>query len=124
MGDPRHMLLRASARAVTPAILLVALYLALAAPSGGGLQAGGLAALAFVLHAMVHGASATLGAFPAVAQKLAMAIGVALIVGSAFAPPAWRAVGELGLAMSVGAGFTLAFCVIAGRAHELRGGEW
>lgn len=122
MREQRNMLLRASARGVTPVILLAALYLALNA--GNGLGAGALGALAFVLHAVLNGADATLNAFPATAQRITMVVGVVLIAAGSFLAPPWRAVAELGLALCVAAAFALAFCVVAARAHELRGGEW
>ncbi len=122
MREERHLLLRASARGITPVIVLAALYLALA--TGNGLAGGALGALAFVLHAVVYGAAATLRAFPPMAQRIAMAAGVVLIVVGAFLAPPWRPTLELGLCICAAAAFAMAFCAVAARAHELRGGDW
>jgi multicomponent Na+:H+ antiporter subunit B len=122
------MLLRRSAWAITPVILLVALYLAFRSEIGGGLQAGVMAALAIVLHAVLFGASQTLAALPLSALRIAAAAGLAILIGGLMAQGAggfaWRLVIELGLGLCAAASLAIGFLTFGGRAHELRGGEW
>jgi multicomponent Na+:H+ antiporter subunit B len=124
--EAKHTLLRASARRITAVILLVALYLAFRAETGGGLQAGALAALAFVMHTLIFGAGATLAAVPFAALRIAMAAGLCVLIAGTAAPGAiaGRLASEFGLFVTAAASFALAFAAIAGRAHELRDGEW
>jgi multisubunit Na+/H+ antiporter MnhB subunit len=128
VGEERHVLLRASARRAAPVILLVALYLAFRAETGGALQGGALAALALVLHALLFGAAATLVAFPPAALRIAMAGGLTILLAGALIEipnqPARLMVIDFGLFTSIAASFALGFFAIAGRAHELRDGDW
>lgn len=83
-----HPILRVIAKLLIPFILLFALYVQFHGESGpgGGFQAGVLFAAAFILYAMVYGASNARRVVSARVLYLLMALGVLLYAGTGLAP--------------------------------------
>ena len=82
--------------------------------------------MALTLYGLALGASAFRAAFPGVAMRVLLALGLALAMFGAGAPQALFApqAREAGLALCVAAASALIIAVLFGRAPTLRDGEW
>ena len=120
--------LRSAARFYIPLVLLLALsFLATRAAGGGvGLTAGIGVALALALHVLVFGAGAARVAFPALAARTALSLGLitALLGTGLKAAPFAPQLAEAGLFMAAVGGLALALKVLVGRAPTLRDEDW
>ena len=123
-----QIVLANAARLYAPIIALFALTLAVArAPGDGvGFIAGLMFALVAVVHALVFGAAAARVAFPPLAARLLLALGIAAasagagLPGWSYAPTAI----EMGVfAVTVGAA-VLVVIALFGRAPALRDADW
>ncbi len=117
-----------AARLYAPLIALFALTLVVArAPGdGAGFLAGLMFALAFVLHALIFGAAAAREAFPPLAARIVVALGIVCAAAGA-GLPGWAYAAlliEAGVfAATVGAA-ALVVIVLFGRAPTLRDADW
>lgn len=123
-----QVVLANAARLYAPLVALFALSLVVArAPGeGAGFLSGLMFALAFVLHALIFGAAAARLAFPPLAARLLVALGVAgAAIGAGL--PRWMyapLIIEAGvLAATVGAA-ALVIVSLFGRAPTLRDADW
>lgn len=81
-GD-HHVVLRVIAKMLIPLIILFALYVQFHGDlgAGGGFQAGVIAAVAVILHALVFGLRETTAAIPPQAARAVAALGVVVYAG-------------------------------------------
>ena len=81
-GD-HHVVLRVIAKMLIPLIILFALYVQFHGDlgAGGGFQAGVIAAVAIILHALVFGLRETMAAIPPQAARAVAALGVVVYAG-------------------------------------------
>jgi len=118
----------AATRLYGPLIVLFACMLLALGDAGGGVGfVAGLAfALALALYALVFGAAAAKAAFPPLAARLVLALGVIAAAGAsgarafAYAPQ----LGEAGLFAVTAAGASLVLTACMGRAPTLRDADW
>lgn len=96
------------------------------AGSGVGLVAGLCLALAAAMHALAFGVSASRRAFPPMVLRVALCLGLLLVVAGVLPTPipwAERLV-EAGLFVQTSAGAILALMALFGRAAALRDDAW
>lgn len=128
MNRSAHVMATAVARLYTPLAFVFAFTLiAMRAPGAGvGFVAGLAFAIALLLHALVFGASAAKAAFPPLAARLALALGLAAALTGAGAPrlPFAPQLIEAGLFAIVVAAASLIISALFGRLPTLRDAEW
>lgn len=116
--------LLAAVRFYAPLIVLLALTMLVTRSPGAGVGfvAGIVVALALAAHVLVFGAAQSLRAFPPLAARILLALGmVAGIAGAAMDGSAYAAqISEAGLFALTVAGVHLVFLVLIGRAPTLR----
>lgn len=123
-----HVVATAVARLYTPLALVFAFtIIAMRAPGAGvGFVAGLAFALALLLHALVFGAAAAKAAFPPLASRLVMALGLGVALSGAGAPrlPYAPQLIEAGLFAVTIAAASLMIAALFGRLPTLRDAEW
>ena len=119
--------LLAGVRLYTPLIVLLALTLLVTRSPGAGVGfvAGIVLALALAAHVLVFGAAEARRAFPPLAARIMLGLGMAAVVAGALmnGAPYSAQIGEAGLFALTVAGVHLVFSVLIGRAPTLRDGD-
>lgn len=128
MKPGAQIVLSNAARLYAPLIALFALTLVVArAPGEGvGFIAGLMFALAFVVHGLIFGAAASRAAFPPLAARLCLALGI-ISAACGAGLPGWRfsqVAIEAGLFAATASAAALIVIVLFGRAPMLRDADW